>query len=365
MTSRIGSAPPAGLPADHVSARADFLAAAEAAGAELQHIAHPGSGPDGGPIGIDLACLGPTDAEDVVLIVSGTHGVEGYAGSPLQSHWLREHAAAQPAALRTVWLHAFNPFGLAWTRRVNEDNVDLNRNFVDWAVEPPPNPGYDAIADLLVPDGWTEEVQRHTTGALLERAAAIGMDTMQAHVSQGQYRHPTGVFYGGTGPTWSYERMRELAAGPLAGLRRLAIIDLHTGLGEWGHGELILHHPTGSRGFRRAAACWGDVRSMVDGDSVSAHLMGDWLVAMDAWLPDTEITSAALEYGTVELVSVLQALRADAWLWAHGDPKGPEAAGVRATVRAAFADDDPSWIASLWPRFVEVLEAAFGHLARR
>ena len=59
---------------------------------------------------------------------------------------------------------------------------------------------------------------------------------------------------------------------------------------------------------------------------------------------------------------MLQALRADAVLHAHGDPLGPGADAVRAQVRAAFADDDPSWIAALWPRFVEVVDHALTRL---
>ena len=97
---------------------------------------------------------------------------------------------------------------------------------------------------------------------------------------------------------------------------------------------------------------------MVDGESVSAELVGDWLARVDDWLAPAEVTAAALEYGTVDTISVLQALRADAWLHAHGEPTGDEAVPVRAAVRAAFADDDPAWIAALWPRFAEVFAAA-------
>ena len=61
---------------------------------------------------------------------------------------------------------------------------------------------------------------------------------------------------------------------------------------------------------------------------------------------------------TFDTIWALQALRGDAWLHAHGDPTGPEAPAIRAAVRAAFADDDPSWIATLWPRFSDVFGAA-------
>jgi hypothetical protein len=355
---------PAGLAASYLDARTAFVGAADAAGAALTHVPHPRSGPAGEALGIDLAELGPVDAEAVVFVVSGTHGAEGFAGSALQTHWLQNCAEHRPDDVRMVWLHAHNPFGFAWVRRVNEDNVDLNRNYVDWSEPTPSNPGYAAIADLLVPADWSAETQERTFTALLEHAGTIGLDAMQAHVSGGQYDHPTGVFYGGTGPTWSYERMHEICERTLAGARRVGIIDLHTGLGDWGHGELIGHHATAHLGHQRALTWWGDVRSMVDGESVSATLVGDWLARADGWLAPAEVTAVAIEYGTVDTIAVLQALRADAWLHGHGDPTGPDAAAIRAAVRAAFADDDSAWIATLWPRFVEVLGAALANLSR-
>ena len=140
--------------------------------------------------------------------------------------------------------------------------------------------------------------------------------------------------------------------------RRLGLVDLHTGLGPWGHGELISHEGGDAAGYQRGTAWWGDVRSMLDGESVSAQLSGDWLGALDDLLPDVEITAVALEFGTVDVVSVLQALRADAVLHAHGEPRGPEAASVRSQVRAAFADDDPAWFDAVSSRFDEVVDAA-------
>ena len=97
---------------------------------------------------------------------------------------------------------------------------------------------------------------------------------------------------------------------------------------------------------------------MRDGESVSASLEGDWLAAVERWVPDVEVTSAALEFGTVDTIAVLQSLRADAWLHAYGDPTGPEAAAIRAQVRAAFADDDPAWLARLIERFDAVASGA-------
>jgi hypothetical protein len=123
-------------------------------------------------------------------------------------------------------------------------------------------------------------------------------------------------------------------------------------------GELIASAAPGEALYDRAEALWGDVRSMLAGDSVSAVLAGDWLNVADQLAPHAEVTPITIEYGTVDTISVLQSLRADAWLHSHGDPTGPDAPAVRAQVRAAFADDDPKWIETCWSRFHDVMAAA-------
>lgn len=260
-------------------------------------------------------------------------------------------------------VHALNPVGFSWVRRVNEDNVDLNRNFVDWTQPPPTNDGYGQIADLLVPTDWSEQSRAATTNALLEVAGDVGMERFQELVSSGQYDHPTGIFHGGTGPVWSHRWAVAHLPEIVGSAQRLCVIDLHTGLGPWGHGELISVDDVGSDAYERGTAWWGDVRSMRDGESVSADLYGDWLSALPAWVPEAETTTIAIEYGTVDVVTVLQSLRADAWLHAHGDPTSESAPEIRAQVRAAFVDDDPAWLATVIERFDDIASAAISALS--
>ena len=353
----------AGLTATYEASRRRFLDAAARADAVVVEFAHPMRGIDDEELAIDVASIGSVEAESMLMIVSGTHGVEGFTGSALQHHWIEHHAAARPASLRVVLVHALNPYGFAWVRRVNEDNVDLNRNFIDWSQPPPANEDYGALAQLLVPDGWDEDTQQRTTLQLLAYAEEVGFPRLQEVVSGGQYTHPTGVFYGGAEPVWSHRWLVEHLGELVGTATRMGLVDLHTGLGPWGHGELISHEGRDSPGYQRGTAWWGDVRSMLDGESVSANLSGDWLGTVEALVPEVEVTAAALEFGTVDTVTVLQSLRADAFLHAHGDPRGPDAAAVRAQVRAAFADDDPAWFAKVSARFDEVVEAAAAQLA--
>ena len=352
-----------GLASSYDESRTSFLAAASRAGATVTNHEHPMTGLDGEQLAIDVAEIGEAEASSVLLIVSGTHGVEGFTGSALQRHWFEASAEHRPNDVRVVIVHALNPYGFSWVRRVNEDNVDLNRNFVDWSEPPPANEDYGGLARILVPDAWDDETQQATTLQLLEAVEQLGLDRIQEVVSGGQYTHPTGVFYGGARPTWSHQWLRDNASALVGSARRLGIIDLHTGLGPWGHGELISHDGHGDAGYDRGTDWWGVVRSMGDGESVSAPLSGDWLGRIESFLPDIEVTAAALEYGTVDTISVLQALRADAVMHAHGDPTGPNSGAVRSQVRAAFADDDPAWFATILPRFDEVVAAALRNLA--
>ncbi|CAN5397765.1 hypothetical protein BH10ACT3_BH10ACT3_08810 [soil metagenome] len=351
------------LHATYIEAREAFLSAASAAGARVEHHLHPLTGPSGEELAIDVAELGPEDATNAVLVVSGTHGVEGYCGSALQTGWLAGHAAERPADTAVVFVHALNPFGFAWVRRVNEDNVDLNRNFVDWDAPLPLNEGYERLAGDMVPEDWSDAVQERTSTTLLEIGAEMGFDEFATAVSGGQFLHPQGVFYGGSGPVWSHRWLTDWSSKRFSAVERLAILDLHTGLGPWGHGELISSEHHRSAAYERSRAWWDDITSMADGDSVSAPLEGDWLAAATEFCPGPEITSIAIEYGVIDSISVVQALRADAWLHAYGDPTGPLAPGIRAATRAAFADDDPAWMDAVWPKFHDTLERTFRGLA--
>jgi hypothetical protein len=349
------------LPLSYREARAAFLEAATSARARVTSTIHPAKGIDGEDLAIDVAEVGPADADDVVVIVSGTHGVEGYLGSALQTQHLRALAEGDGATIdgpALVFIHALNPYGFSWVRRVNEDNVDLNRNFIDWSQPPVANEEYGELADTFVPEDWSEATQERTLLALAAKLEEVGIARLQQIVSGGQYTHPTGVFYGGTKQVWSNDWLQAFLGERLAAARRAAIIDLHTGLGPWGHGELISSEKPGSEAYVRQAAWWDEVTSLHDGSSVSAELVGDWLAAVPGFVVGPEITGIAIEYGTVDSISVLQSLRADAVLHASGDPTAPEAKAIREQVRAAFLDDDPAWLAACADRYRSVVKAA-------
>jgi hypothetical protein len=331
--------------ADYAEARAKFRDAAAAADARVAEHPHPLRGPKGEALATDTAWIGPEDAAGVVVAVSGTHGVEGYAGSAAQVEWLRRgEAGALPKHVAVLLVHAVNPHGFAWDRRVDEDNVDLNRNWVDFTGLLPANPAYAEIAEALCPATWSEASRAASARALDAWRDRHGMAAFQHAVSAGQHDFPHGLFYGGRGASWSRRTLTGLCARHLARAERVAFVDVHTGLGPAGYGSRIVAGRPGDTGYRRAAAWWGSgLVSAQTGDSPSAPVQGDWITAAPTLAPHAEVGAMVLEFGTVAIPAILGALRASAWLHAHGDPLSAEGETVRAAMRAAFRLDDDLW----------------------
>jgi len=331
--------------ASYDQARAKFLDAVKAADGALERIAHPERGPDGKDLSTDVAWWGPRDAERVLVMISGTHGVEGYCGSGAQIDWLRRGEIANvPAGTGVLMIHAINPYGFAWDRRVTEDNVDLNRNWIDFAKPLPENRDYAALSAAICPPEWSDEAQQRSLGELMKFVGARGMPAFQQAVSGGQYTHPKGIFFGGAGPTWSRRTQSNIFRSFLGKAAKIAIVDYHTGLGPWGYAEQIVPLARESEMFKRARDWFGAaVTSPVSGTSTSADVMGDGMSAAVDLLRHAEVTGVALEVGTKPVMDVLNALRADAWLHAHGDPLSPAGRAIKKQIRAAFYGDADDW----------------------
>jgi hypothetical protein len=222
----------------YAEARAKFRATAQAAGADLTALKHPMLGPNGEELACDVARFGATDAPAVLWINSATHGVEGYCGSGVQIGMMALGWHRQlPAGVALLLTHAINPHGFAWTRRVNEDNVDLNRNFGPQGVALPVNPGYADIHQWVIPEAF-DGAQREAADAALEHyRVQHGDRAFSQAMSGGQFAYPKGLFYGGLTPTWSNLTLRALIDRQLAQAKRFCFIDIHTGLGPLGYGE--------------------------------------------------------------------------------------------------------------------------------
>ncbi|HUO93908.1 MAG TPA: DUF2817 domain-containing protein [Rhizomicrobium sp.] len=333
------------FPDDYRAAREAFVAAAEAADLGVTTRVHPKMhGADGKPLFLDVATAGARNAKRALLLISGTHGVEGYFGSGVQTGLLRQGLAKRvPDGVKLVVLHALNPFGFSWNRRVNEFNADINRNFVDHA-HPPANDAYDALADAIAPKDISETAMKQANARLTAYAAEHGPFALQEAISRGQYHHPDGLYFGGTQESWSAQMLKDVFREELRDADELVVIDFHTGLGETGASEMITEDLPGSDAYARAKSMWGElVHSSEAGESISAPLCGTIDSAVGLWMKSKKLTFAALEVGTQSLRDVFDALRMDNWLHAHARLDHKNAGTIKKKIRAAFYPDTEDW----------------------
>ena len=346
----------------YAAARDAFRAAAERRGAHL--VGHPirARGPRDEELAIDVAYLGPEAPRDVVLISSGVHGVEGFAGSAIQRRLLAEQLDAAPFAphVGLLLVHAVNPYGFAHLRRVNESNVDPNRNFLRHPEEHVDNPGYDELYDAVNPTTFDEESEAGHITAILDFARRHGNARLQAVLSCGQYAHPAGVQFGGVRDEESNRIVRSIVREQTRGARRVLWLDLHTGLGPYGEYEYVSQHSLDDPAYSRGRAWFGDkVRSTRAGASVSALLLGDMLdgapLELDA---GCEVLALAPEFGTYDPQRVFLAMRADNWLSHHGDLDSERGQAIKQELVEVFRPADSEWQRRILAGAEEIVAAA-------
>jgi hypothetical protein len=342
--------------ADYAAAREKFTAAARHASARLESHHNPATGPDGLKLSAESAWLGPRDADRVLIVMSGTHGAETFSGSAIQVGLLQSGIAKEIAGgLGLLMIHAINPSGFAWVRRVTEGNIDLNRNFVTHGATYPSNAGYETLRDAICPEEWHGEAKAKADAKLLAYGAEHGAMALQSAITSGQYVDDRGIFYGGLAPTWSNRTFRDIVVRNAAQARHVGFIDLHTGLGPYGYGEIISNHYAGTPGLARIRDWFGsEATSSDDGSSTSAPVAGDTNVGLDEALPKAAVGGITLEYGTEPLRDMIDAVRADNWLHTHGRLDSSEGRAIKARMRKAFYPDADDWRAMVWERAVEV-----------
>jgi len=346
------------FPSDYATARRNFFEAVEAAGGTVESYVHPLRGPSGDELATDVALLGSPHATNVLVLVSGTHGVEGLAGSGLQVAQVQSGLRPPPGSDVAICLvHALNPFGIGFRRRVNEDSIDLNRNFQTFPTNRT-NAAYDELHDLLTmrPGGLARLRRGIAFGSFV---AKRGVRALQEAVTKGQYNHPTGLFYGGTAPSWSRNTWDRIVAS-LSGKHKVVIVDYHTGLGPRGSGQLISQwgstFGSGISGARSTllADCFGsDIVADPNANSVSAGLSGD-LLSYTVNGSD-HLLAVALEFGTYPMLKVLDAMIDENW--AHHS-KDAAIETYRDRLVEVFSPNDVRWRRAVYERASAVSKAA-------
>ncbi len=227
---------------DYYQARTRFREAVARRGGRVESLPIRATGPHGDALTIDVAWFGAAHPTRVMVHSCGLHGIEGFAGSAIQLYWLAHGLPEIPADGAVAIVHVINPWGMIWLRRVNQNNVDLNRNFrapdddrsdlngdAYMQFDPvlnPPSPPRRALVPFQLRVAW-----------MLLR---YGWRRLAQTVGEGQCVQPKGVFYVGTSTENEVAVYEEYIASTLAAANRIVAIDVHTGLGEYAVNRVLI-----------------------------------------------------------------------------------------------------------------------------
>jgi predicted deacylase len=346
--------------ADYFSARERFLKTSTRLGLAHHSLPIHAPSPNSEPLTIDITVAGAAKPVSALVVSSGVHGVEGLLGSAVQLAFLEQLAEAwrPPEGTALVMVHAVNPFGFAWRRRFNENNVDLNRNFLlaeEKYIGSPPLSG--AFRSAMTPAKprtrfgfWTARM------ALL--ALRHGIQSFWETLPVGQYDYPDWLYYGGGGPTQSSKALEFFLPTLLDETKEVVHLDFHTGLGRWAECELLVSESEGLdncewwlehfdpdmvrklKSFTRAYEIRGG--------------FGPWLRAL---FPDCKYRFATAEFGTYSPMRVIGAL-ADELRW-HGELGNqlPQHAS-RSRLADTFVPPSRSWRTKALHTGLSVIERA-------
>jgi len=346
---------------DYFEARQKFVSLCEGLECEILSyilsVKGPAKGPENRELTMDVARFGSDDAKNLLVALSGTHGIEGLCGSGCQVDWLRSGAAdSLPEDLAVVLIHFVNPFGGAWAAIENESNVDLNRNFLNHDELHPANLLYEELHEAFVCPQLEGPLRDSAEELIREFIEKRGFDAFLEAAARGQYTHPGGFNFGGTEPAWSNRTVRQVLANQRRQARRIAMIDYHTGLGPYGNGMIIFDGGRENPAGKRVLKWFGKDVAFNDGGEIGYIPMGGLVEGCASEFREQEFTGIVLEYGTWEIGRIADAMRNSFWLQHYGDRFSPLGKRVRQELQDAFYVDADDWKRMVLRRSRQVIE---------
>jgi hypothetical protein len=333
----------AAFSSDYATARGRFREAASRLEWKLEAHAIDARGPHGQELVVDVASSPAGDPENVLVVSSGIHGVEGFFGSAVQLALL-EQWARRPPPIKCVFLHALNPYGFAWLRRVDESNVDPNRNFLLGHEQFAGAPGRYAQLDPFLNPNRPSSLWEPFTLKALPLIARYGIPALRQAIAGGQYSYPRGLFYGGAAPSQTQRLLSEHLARWLERSQQVVHLDVHTGLGRRGACKLLIDYSLDER-QRRWLTDWFGADSFQRSNSSGASYearggFGRWCVSR-ALAP--HYLFAYAEFGTYSPIQMLAGLRAENQAHHWGTSDSPDTRRAKARLKELFCPADGRW----------------------
>jgi hypothetical protein len=305
---------------NYIIARERFRAASSSFGYQHTSYSIDQVSPTHEELTIDVAIGGSSNPQRAVVISSGLHGVEGFLGSAIQLALLEEYqlTTALSSNTQVVLIHALNPYGFAWRRRWNENNIDLNRNFLlpEEVFQGSPE-NYSKLNSFLNPTSPPSRFEPYIF-QILWLILKHGMASLKNTLPIGQYDFPQGLFFGGHAPSKTQEILASNLPQWIGNASQVTHIDFHTGLGLCGTYKLVLSVAATSESYSRLAQRFGlQAIEANSPEGVSYPIRGGLKTWCQKLLPQCQYDLLTAEFGTYSAIQVLKALRAEnrAYWW--------------------------------------------------
>lgn len=341
---------------DWYKARDKFIATARGNGNQIDAIPLT---IDAGTYPIDVAWHGPKTADKLLLVTSGIHGVEGFAGSAIQLAFMKHQLskAAQSDSHAYVFVHCVNPYGMIHWRRVNESNVDLNRNFF------PEGHAYQGVSEERNRLEPVLNPKRHPylrIDRLLYLILRYGAKTIHA-VGEGQYAFPDSLFFGGFSLEQGPRKISRYLAEHLKAKKRIVHIDIHIGIGKKGQVQLFQTVPPSADMVNGVSRHMGKWLAFAHGQttwkkqSVKYSARGIFNEAVKRCASGASLATFTLEFGSKGHVQLIKALRDENYIHQHGLADTEAGRKIKQRLFEYFSMNDARWRANVVNEGVEIL----------
>ena len=343
---------------NYTQARQRFVQLAQAAHANLDSYQLRAKGPQDIALTTNFAWIGSEIPEKILLVQSGVHGVEGFAGAAIQCQLLRDPPVL-PEDTALVLAHVLNPFGMAWLRRTNESNVDLNRNCLpDGKSFKGMAAGYEDLNKLINPASPPK--RDFFVLKALVRILRHGVRPLKRVVARGQYEYPLGLFYGGSKAEEGVKLFQQWITERIPAHAKVTVIDLHTGLGSFGGYQAFLGLPIDGRTERGLRQVLGEVLVTNEAENGGYTITGGIANLYGQVLGSTGPTYLTVEFGTYSPLRVLHALREEnrCHFYTRGEQQHPS----KRKLKQVFCPDSANWRSRVVSRGCRIANELLTHM---
>jgi hypothetical protein len=310
----------------------------------------------GADLSIDVAISTYLPNRPTILVTSGLHGGEGFFGAAVQLALLE--AGTLATDLNWVFIHALNPYGFANLRRCNEDNIDLNRNFLLLGEEyQGSSPIYGKISPVLNPQhlGKIDWFLPQMLGAIIKYKLA---NIWQA-IAEGQYDFPQGLFFGGQVASKTQQILQEYLPQWVGNSQNILHLDFHTGLGKWGTYQLLMDTMVTTAELQNLQTYFGAESILaVDGGRKKYQVRGNIGQWTRQLLQPRNYNYFCAEFGTYPFAKVLLTLRQENYVHHWLDAADPVYLRTKKQMQEIFCPESEHWRSTVIGKSLELVVQA-------